>query len=200
MDYNQISKLVYVSAAVSFISIAVLVCAFIVAVNNVSPLDAETPVGVCVNTTVPTTNTYTTQTTNISGRVYNDTSAAQIVVSGTDPFDCLGYFIANDTTDQRAYIRGEYVCIDFAIDFAQNATNAGYDVGIVMCAHKGHRGHALCWVAMPEPYNMLYVEPILDDMYNPDVYTNRSGDWSFREISIAQAIVCNNDMRRWGIK
>lgn len=116
-----------------------------------------------------------------------------------DALDDLQDFIANDTGDQKQYISGVYVCMDFSIDLANNLTAAGYDAGVVLQSARSGRGHMLVWVTMPPPYNLLYVEPIYDNIYNPADYINATDNenYIFREISIESAERNRADQRRW---
>jgi hypothetical protein len=115
-----------------------------------------------------------------------------------DDWDNITGFVANDSTDNAINIRKSYNCMDFSIDLATNLTKAGWDAGVVLKSGRASEGHALVWVMVNEPYDMFYIEPQLDEVYNPDVYRSGSEEThTFSNVSIETAIRCHNAQKSW---
>lgn len=123
-------------------------------------------------------------------------------VAYIDPLESLQCFLLNDSTSENGYVPGEYVCMDFSLDLASHLIGAGYDAGVVKKSAKYHTGsgHMLAWVTLPEPYGVMYVEPMLDEIYDPEVYTNctEKDSYVFREVSIEIASRNRMEARQWG--
>ena len=112
-----------------------------------------------------------------------------------DALDVLQMFLCNDTTDDHVYIRNSYNCMDFSIQLASALETAGYPAGVVKIS-KGGKYHMIVWVDIGDPYGVMYVEPILDEVYNPAVYCADGG--VFTEATIAQAEKDRDEVRSWG--
>ncbi len=83
-------------------------------------------------------------------------------------------FIESDQTDRNQYSEGKYTCVDFAIDFENNAFESGYKCGFVLVLF-ARTSHALnCFNTTDN--GLIFVEPQEDKIVKVTVgqsYWNR---------------------------
>lgn len=73
-------------------------------------------------------------------------------------------FLANDSTNNNAYIYPDYCCTHFATDLILNMQAAGFDAHKLILRTKGKIGHAMIFIYGPDCN--LIVEPITDQVFD----------------------------------
>ena len=85
---------------------------------------------------------------------------AKMVELSNPTYKEMKEFLARDKTDSNAYIRGEYVCSDFASDVNNNAELEGIRTAYVRIRTEG-RSHAIVAFQTVDR-GLLFVEPMSD--------------------------------------
>jgi len=70
-------------------------------------------------------------------------------------------FLAQDKTDAKTYIKGEYVCSDFATDVNNNAEAKGIRCAIVELRYSGDFAHAIVAFEATDK-GLIFIEPQFD--------------------------------------
>jgi len=71
-------------------------------------------------------------------------------------------FVAQDGTDSKTYIGGEYVCSDFAAEVNNNAEAQGIRCALVDVKYPGDWGHAIVAFETTDK-GLVFIEPQFDD-------------------------------------
>lgn len=72
-------------------------------------------------------------------------------------------FLADDRTDSREYVEGEYVCSDFAAAVNNNAEAEGFHAAIVLIDFPGERSHAVVAFDTVDK-GLIFIEPQFDEV------------------------------------
>jgi len=94
-------------------------------------------------------------------------AASPIPTSVFNPitWDELNQFLARDHTNWNEYLVGEYVCMEFAVDLALNASREGIKSWIVVVEFLGSsEAHAFVGFETSD-HGLVYIEPQTDNPY-----------------------------------
>lgn len=75
-------------------------------------------------------------------------------------------FISSDKTDQRQYVEGEYICLNFAMDVCNSAEEKGIRCAYVSLWYPNEQSHAIIAFNTIDK-GLIYIEPQSDELVEP---------------------------------
>lgn len=77
-------------------------------------------------------------------------------------------FLKQDETSEHAYLRNEYICVDFAANVKANAAEEGIRCAYVVVEYLGTTGHAIVAFDTTDK-GLVYIEPQFDWEVQPEI-------------------------------
>jgi len=78
-------------------------------------------------------------------------------------------FLKQDETSEQEYLRGEYICVDFAADVKANAAKEGIRCAYVVVEYLGVTGHAIIAFEPTDKEDPVFIEPQFDWEVEPEI-------------------------------